>query len=114
NRATSAMTGSNNSHLAFHSARQAAAGSNDFFWAFPRFCWLIPHQAVNNSINTPGSSPPANIFSMVTLLLAAVEAPRLAIAVPAMIEYRITGKQGGNSRPSEPAPVSRPKALFSE
>ena len=77
-------------------------------------CLRIPHQAVNATINTPGTSPPRNIFSIVTLFALALAAPRLAIAELATMEYKITGRQGGNSNPSEPAPVSRPSASRSE
>ena len=36
------------------------------------------------------------------------------MALLATMEYRITGRQGGKSRPNEPAPVSKPSASRSE
>src|SRR4030095_2703476 len=74
----------------------------------------MPHQAVNTTMSTPGSSPPRNIFSIVTLFTLALATLRFAIVVLAIIEYRITGRHGGNKSPSAPEPVNKPTASRSE
>ncbi len=98
-RAVIATAGSASSHFAAQIALQAPRASKRGRSAASLGPQRIPHQAVSTTISVPGRIPPRNM---------------LLIGTWAMIPHRISGRQGGKSRPSEPAPVIRPSAERSE
>jgi hypothetical protein len=95
---TSATTGRASSHFAAQAARRASRITKGVRAAASFGPLTIPHQAVSTTSSVPGRIPPRNMSGIETL---------------ATIAYRISGRQGGRSRPSEPEPVIRPSAARS-